>query len=565
MYSQFAGYFSLATVNYILQIRTGNGLEKIAAYTLPLASLGLQGDAISIIASGFLEPDNNSGGPEFGLYVTRASGGELIKLPVYAPMARVQVIHNSADTIAEVVDVWLNQDLLLDNFAFRTASPFIDAPANEQFTIAIKGPDSQDPYNPLWAHNYYLTEGETYILIAEGIASDTGYDPATPFDIAVYTPGREAAVITGRTDILVHHGSTDAPMVDVVEIGIGAGLLVNDLGYAGFSSYLELPTIDYILEIRDASGASLFGTYRAQLQTLGLENAAITVVASGFLNPAVNSDGAPFGLWAALASGGPLVELPAYVPVARVQVIHNSADAVAASVDVWFDEELMIGNFAFRTATPFVFVPANTQVTLSVCLPDSQDPSNPLWSENYTFVEDETYILVADGIISPEGYDPAKPFTLFVYDGAVEEASVASNTDILVFHGATDAPTVDIVETAIGAGTIVDNLSYGQFDGYLELPTANYTLEIRDEGGTTTVALFSAPLADLNLQGKSLTLLASGFLDPSVNNSGPEFGLLAVKADGNVFLLPNTLGINDSRLISQFSIFIRIRLWTRSL
>ncbi|MDA3943423.1 MAG: hypothetical protein PF694_07775, partial [Bacteroidetes bacterium] len=39
--------------------------------------------------------------------------------------ARVQVIHNSADAAAEVVDVWLNDELLLDNFAFRTASPFI--------------------------------------------------------------------------------------------------------------------------------------------------------------------------------------------------------------------------------------------------------------------------------------------------------------------------------------------------------------------------------------------------------------------------------------------------------
>ena len=41
--------------------------------------------------------------------------------------ARVQVIHNSADAADEVVDVWLDDQLLLDNFEFRTASPFIDA------------------------------------------------------------------------------------------------------------------------------------------------------------------------------------------------------------------------------------------------------------------------------------------------------------------------------------------------------------------------------------------------------------------------------------------------------
>ena len=34
------------------------------------------------------------------------------------------------------------------------------------------------------------------------------------------------------------------------------------------------------------------------------------MVASGFLDPALNQNGEAFGLWAALPAGGPLVELP---------------------------------------------------------------------------------------------------------------------------------------------------------------------------------------------------------------------------------------------------------------
>ena len=40
--------------------------------------------------------------------------------------------------------------------------------------------------------------------------------------------GREAASDPANTDVLVHHGSTDAPAVDIVETGVGAGTIVDD-------------------------------------------------------------------------------------------------------------------------------------------------------------------------------------------------------------------------------------------------------------------------------------------------------------------------------------------------
>lgn len=63
--------------------------------------------------------------------------------------ARVQVIHNSADAAASVVDVWLNDQLLIDDFAFRTASPFIDAPSGVDFDVVIQPSNSTDTTNAL--------------------------------------------------------------------------------------------------------------------------------------------------------------------------------------------------------------------------------------------------------------------------------------------------------------------------------------------------------------------------------------------------------------------------------
>jgi hypothetical protein len=87
--------------------------------------------------------------------------------------ARLQVIHNSADMNADTVDVWLNNNLLLDNFAFRTASPFIDAPSDIDFDVTIQPKNSTDTLNPVAKFTYNLEAGKTYVIIANGIIDQT--------------------------------------------------------------------------------------------------------------------------------------------------------------------------------------------------------------------------------------------------------------------------------------------------------------------------------------------------------------------------------------------------------
>ena len=62
--------------------------------------------------------------------------------------------------------------------------------------------------------------------------------------------------------------------------------------------------------MRDASGTVGVAAYSAPLQTLSLAGKAITVLASGFLDPSVGTNLPSFGLWVALASGGNLIPLP---------------------------------------------------------------------------------------------------------------------------------------------------------------------------------------------------------------------------------------------------------------
>ena len=540
-FPSFASYLELPNLDFTLDVRDATGNTTVASYLAPLQKLNLDGAAITVIASGFLDPATNSNGPAFGLWVATAAGGDLIQLPLATePTARLQVIHNSPDLAASVVDVYVNDVLTLNDFAFRTSTPFIDVPAGVALSIDVAPGNSTSSAQSLYNLTTTLADGETYIAIANGIVSATGYTNPSSFALSVFAQGREVASNPAQTDVLVNHGSPDAPTVDVVETAVPAGTIVNDISFPSFAGYLELPTLDFTLDVRDASGTTTVASYSAPLQTLNLDGAAITVIASGFLDPATNSNGPAFGLWVATAAGGNLIPLPlATDPTARVQVIHNSPDLAAAVVDVYLNDVLALNDFAFRTATPFIDIPAGVEISIDIAPGNSTSSAQSLYNLTTTLADGETYIAIANGIVSATGYTNPSSFGLSVFAQGREVASNPAQTDVLVNHGSPDAPTVDVVETSLPAGTIVDDISFPNYDGYLELPNLDFVLDVRDATGTTTVASYSAPLQTLNLDGAAITVIASGFLNPATNSNGPAFGLwVATAAGGNLIPLP---------------------------
>jgi hypothetical protein len=224
---------------------------------------------------------------------------------------------------------------------------------------------------------------------------------------------------------------------------------------------------------------------------------------------------------------------------------------------VWLNNTLLIDNFAFRTASPFVDAPAGTQFTIGIAPSNSTSAAQSIATFPVTLNGNGKYIVVANGIVSNSGYSPNKPFNLYVYPTAREVANSNSTTDVLVFHGATDAPTVDIVAT--GNGLLVDDLSYTEFAGYLSLPTNNYELLLTDSAGATPIAKFGAPLSALNLQGAAITVLASGFVNPSANSNGPAFGLYAATAAGGALValpvLPTPSGLNENNSMLNVNLY----------
>lgn len=507
----------------------------------------------------------------------------MLALGIYsakAQTANIQVIHNCADNAASTVDIYAGTTLLINDLQFRYASQtFTNIPAATVLTIGVAPGTSTSSSQSIATFTVNFAPNSTNIIVADGIVSASGYNPSNmmaPFTLNTYTMGLLAAPNATTTSLLVHHGSTDAPTVDVVAPFSGTNpvipnALVNDAPYGAFSSYLNLPTADYKIQIRDQFSENVVAEYDAPLSTLSLGGAALSVIASGFLNPANNSNGPAFGLYVASSAGGSLIPLPtSTITSTRLQAIHNCADAAAAQVDVWFksaatgnSDILLVDNFNFRSATPFIDVPTGQTLTLSIAAPNSTSAASPITSFTYNLSSANKYQLIAHGLVSPSGYTPGAstaPFNMAVNTIVRERSLNAANTDVLVFHGVTDAPAVGV--SAEGVGPVVSNLSYPSYNNaYLQLASntsaGDYTLHVTDAAVTSTLASYQAPLNTLALSGQAITVLASGFLNPAVNSNGAAFGLwVALSSGGNLIPLPaitpTVTGVKDLNDLSRF-------------
>ena len=549
-YGDASGYLSVNPTWHPIDIAAAGTSTVVASYVADLSSLS--GGAAVVFASGFLTPSTNNNGPAFGLFAVLASG-TVIQLPTQQT-AKVQVVHNCADPLADSVDVYLDGTILLDNFKFRTATGFVSVLAGVSHSIAVAPASSTSVAQALATFPVTLAANSNYTVFASGTVG-TGF-AANPdsrsiaFDLKIVANAELAATNNTKVDFAVFHGCTDAPGVDVNLRG-GATLVPN-AKYGDGTAYLTVDPTWYPIDIAAAGTSTVVASYVADLTSL--TGGAAIVFASGFLTPSANNNGPAFGLYAVLANGT-VIALPA-LQTAQVQVLHNCADPIADSVDVYINGALALNNFAFRTGTPFIPLVAGYANKVSIAPKTSATVADAIWNRDYTLTAGEKYILTASGLVgsgfaaNPDGKSTA--FDVLVKTPAQTSALVSTNFDFYAIHGSTDAPTVDVV--ANGALTLVNNASYSDQTGYLPAPAGSYTLSVRDSSGVNTVVSY---LADLTpLAGNSGVVLASGFLNPAANNNGAAFGLYVALPTGGPFIpLTVATGINDVNQEIGFSMF----------
>ncbi|QDG51016.1 DUF4397 domain-containing protein [Persicimonas caeni] len=206
---------------------------------------------------------------------------------------------------------------------------------------------------------------------------------------------------------------------------------------------------------------------------------------------------------------------------ALVQIIHASPDDAASVVDVWVNDELLLDDFAYLTATPFVAVPAGVDLDVDITAADATDNSNPVYSQTIpgtAVTEDATAVAIASGLVGDN-------FAIRL--GPAQQNAPSGQTAVQIFHGVPDAPTVDVT-AAGGLVTLAEGISFGDFSGITTVDSNDVVADVLLAGTTTAVVSLEVPLS--NFAGDYLTVVARGTIDTT---DDAEFGATAFGADGN--------------------------------
>ena len=272
------------------------------------------GEAGIVLTTGFINPASNNNGPGHAVMVVFASGGPFQPLmPVDPePYARIQLIHSSTDTLGDTVDVYVNNTRVLNDMPYLTASSFIDVPSDLPLDIGIARKNSSNVADTFYNLNITLDSAGKYILATYGIESATGFIPTPSFTLKVYPQALEETQSSGKADVLFMHAATDKPGYKIDQGSNSWQPVIYDGDFT--ANYFSPNAANYVITLKDATDPNDTIRYSADLLSPLYGNRAITIIGCGFKNPANNSNGKPFGLYAAIPEGGPLFPLAVVPP-----------------------------------------------------------------------------------------------------------------------------------------------------------------------------------------------------------------------------------------------------------
>jgi hypothetical protein len=238
-----------------------------------------------------------------------------------------------------------------------------------------------------------------------------------------------------------------------------------------------------------------------------------------------------FAFVAFTAAGALAQSAPGY------QWIHVAADPSLAE-RIWFCKDgIPVGPASFQSAIGFIMggIPATHVVSITT----DQTCDRPLASEPITSTEDAFYQFLAVGVVNAAQFAPNPDgiptgLRLIVNDRA-RLLAPPDSVNLTFVHAMTDAPPLAVRVRESGAvytlgpfGTILPNIQLPGSSGLITLEV----FALADADFENLLAIRQLDLTEL--RGQSLTLVATGFLNPDANHQGAGISIVAVPVDGVV-------------------------------
>ena len=293
-YGNYSAYIPIFANTFYLDVEPVDDPGNVVA-TYQVDFSAAAGKSCVLLANGFVSPVLNQGGTLLNLVAVYADG--TIQNMPFIPQCKLQLIHNAADPMLNMIDIYVNGFKLIDNFAFRQASPYFAVPANEALYVGIAPANSVTADDTLKNFTITFQNQRYYTITTRGVLNPANFasNPeglTTEFDLSIFENARDSSGVSTMVDVLAHHGVTDGISVDLLN---GTTPVIDNIAYKQYAGYVSVPPAVYNLKITPASN-NLIPLYSYTVDLAGLQGQSVVLMASGFITPAANQNGAAFCL-----------------------------------------------------------------------------------------------------------------------------------------------------------------------------------------------------------------------------------------------------------------------------
>lgn len=304
-YNTFSPAVLLTGANTIFNLTSADSTNILAAYKLNMGATGFRGNTACIFSSGLNDTTSNPAAAPLKKFYVVLNNGTIVQLT--SLMSEVQFVQNSPDLANDSVDVYINGTLALDNFAYRTATPFKAYGSYQAFNVAVAPKTSASVADAFYTTSLALDSNVRYYMILHGLNSATGY-AVNPngknilFKATTYKGVRKTASAPKNVDLLYFHGATDLQMT-TCRGDAQTQFLSKEDSYGEFHAYAAHTSLDNItMLVQDAVADTTL--YSGVANLAAHQGQAGLVFMSGFLDEGTaNQNGDSLIMFVAWADG----------------------------------------------------------------------------------------------------------------------------------------------------------------------------------------------------------------------------------------------------------------------